>query len=146
LALNYWAFKQIEGGRSASDVIGDIVEGNECYAVLGIALLLALETWEVTETTLALATCQRLWPHDMARFVQEPNKDMDLFGFGFLSRLTGEKAEAKEFLDQRQSRRREIRQLAILFALGEDSALSEKFKNALARFTDDLPYEGGAKI
>jgi ATPase family associated with various cellular activities (AAA) len=34
LALSYWAFKQIEGGRSASDVIKDIVQGNECYAVL----------------------------------------------------------------------------------------------------------------
>ena len=74
LALSYWAFKQIEGGRSASDVIKDIVEGNECYAVLGIALLLALETWEVTETTLAVATCQRLWQHDIARVVHEPSK------------------------------------------------------------------------
>jgi hypothetical protein len=141
LALNYWAFNQIEGGRSASDVIKDIVEGNDCYAVLGIALLLALERWEISETTLALATCQRLWPHDMARFVQEPNKDVDLFGFGFMSHLMGEKAEAKEFLDQRQSRRRQIRQLAMLFALSKNCALSEKFKDALARFIDDLPYE-----
>jgi hypothetical protein len=107
LALSYWAFKEIERGRSASDVIKDIVEGNECYAVLCIALLLALETWETTDTTLALATCQRLWPHDIARFVQELN--IDLLGFGFLSRLTGEKAAAKEFFDQRNSRRREVR-------------------------------------
>ena len=141
LALNYWAFKQIEGGRSASDVIKDIVEGNECYAVLGIALVLALEAWEVTETTLAVATCQRLWQHDIARVVQEPSKNIDLFGFGFLSRLTGEKAKAKEFLDQRKSRTREIRELAMLFALSKNSALSEKFKAALARFPDDLPYE-----
>jgi hypothetical protein len=141
LALNYWAFKQIEGGRLASDVIKNIVEGNECYAILGIALVLALETWEVTETTLAIATCQRLWQHDIARFVQEPNKNIDLFGFGFLSRLTGEKAKAKEFLDQRRSRAREIRQLAMLLALSENNALSEKFKAALARFPDDLPYE-----
>ncbi|MDE2166775.1 MAG: hypothetical protein KGJ66_10630 [Alphaproteobacteria bacterium] len=141
LALSYWAFKEIEGGRSASDVIKDIVEGNECYAVLGIALLLALETWETTETTLGVATCQRLWPHDIARFVQEPNKDIDLFGFGFLSRLTGERAKAKEFLDQRKSRKREIRELAMFFALSQDGVLSEKFRMALARFPDDLPYE-----
>ena len=141
LALNYWAFKQIEGGRLASDVIKDIVKGNECYAVLGIALVLALETLEVTETTLAVATGQRLWQHDIARVVQEPLKNIDLFGFDFLSRLTGEKAKAKEFLDQRKSRAREIRQLAMLFALSENSALSEKFKASLAQFTDDLPYE-----
>jgi hypothetical protein len=141
LALNYWAFQQIEGGRSASDVIKDITEGNECYAVLGIALMLALETGEVTETTLAVASCQRLWQHDIARVVQEPTKNIDILGFGFLSRLTGEKASAKEFLDQRKSRGREIRQLALLFALNENSALSERFSNALARFPDDLPYE-----
>lgn len=141
LALSYWAFKEIEGGRSSDDVIKDIVDNNECYAVLGIALLLALERWETTETTLAVATCQQLWPHDIARFVQEPTKDIDLFGFGFLSRLTGEKAAAKEFLDQRKSRKREIRQLAMFFALNKDNALSEQFKNALALFPDDLPYE-----
>jgi hypothetical protein len=141
LALNFWAFKQIESGRSASDVIKDIIEGNECYAMLGIALVLVLETWEVTATTLAVATCQRLWQHDIARVVQEPRKNIDLFGFGFLSRLTGDEAKAKEFLDQRKSRAREIRQLAMLFALSENDALSEKFKAALARFPDDLPYE-----
>ncbi|MGX9443834.1 NACHT domain-containing protein [Nitrobacteraceae bacterium UC4446_H13] len=141
LSLNYWAFKQLESGRSASDVIKDIVQGNECYAVLGIALRLALETWETTETTLAIATCHRLWAHDIARSVQEPNKDIDLFGMNFLSRLTGEKAEAKQYLDQRKSRTREIRGLAMFFALNEDHTLSEKFKAALARFPDDLPYE-----
>ena len=141
LALSYWAFKEIESGRSASDVIKDIVEGNECYAVLGIALKLALETWEMTETTLAIATCQRLWAHDIARYVQEPQKDIDLFGFGFLARLTGDKAQAKEFLDQRKSRKREIRELAMRFALSPDDALREKFKTALAHFPDDLPYE-----
>jgi hypothetical protein len=40
LAFDFWAFRQIEGGRPTSDVIKDIVEGNECYAVLGIALVL----------------------------------------------------------------------------------------------------------
>ena len=141
LALNYWAFKQIEGGRAASDIIKDIVEGNECYAVLGIALVLAFQSWETTETTLAVATCQRLWHHDIARFAQEPSKNIGLLGFGFLSRLTGEKAEAKEFLDQRKSRGRQITQLAMLLALSENAALSEKFKAALARFPNELPYE-----
>ena len=140
-SLNYWVFKQLETGRSASDVIKDIVQGNECYAVFGIALRLALETWETTETTLAIATCHRLWAHDIARSVHEPNKDIDLFGMNFLSRLTGEKAEAKRFLDERKSRMRDIKALAMLFALIQDNNLSEKFKAALARFPGDLPYE-----
>ena len=98
LALSYWAFKQIEDGRPTDEVIRAVVEGNECYAVLGLALVLALETYDVSETTLPIVTCQRLWHHDMARVVHEPTRNIDLLGFGFLSRLTGEKAKAKEFL------------------------------------------------
>jgi hypothetical protein len=58
-----------------------------------------------------------------------------------LSRLEGEKAVAKEFLDSRKSRRREIRELAMVFALNDDQELDGQFEQALANFTTDLPYE-----
>ena len=45
LTLSHWAFKQIEGGRPTDEIIREIVEGNECYAVLGLSLMLALETF-----------------------------------------------------------------------------------------------------
>ncbi|STR27817.1 Uncharacterised protein [Janthinobacterium lividum] len=141
LSLNYWAFKQLENGRSASEVIEEILKESQCYAFLGIALRLAMEKWEVSRTTLPIAACQRLWAHDIARYVQEPSMDIDLFGFGFLSRLEGEKAAAKEFLDSRKSRRREIRQLAMVFALSGNQELSAQFEQALVNFTADLPYE-----
>ena len=64
-----------------------------------------------------------------------------LLGFGLLSRLTGDKAKAKEFLDSRQSRKREIRDLVMRFALTADDGLRQRFKKILARFPDDLPYE-----
>jgi hypothetical protein len=141
LALRYWAFKEIEGGRPTDEVIRAVVEGNECYATVGPALVLALETYHVSETTFPIVTCQRVWRHDMARVVHEPMQDVDLLGFGLLSRLTGDKAKAKEFLDSRQSRRREVRNLAMRFALSPDDGLRRRFKEVLARFPDDLPYE-----
>jgi hypothetical protein len=141
LALSYWAFKEIERGRPTSEVIKESVEGSECYATLGLALVLALESFEVSQTTLPIASCQRLWHHDMARVAHASTKDIDLFGFGFLSRLTGAKAKAKEYLDQRKSRSRDVRQLAMLFALSEDETLRERFKVALEAFPADLPYE-----
>ena len=141
LALTYWAFKQVEGGRPASDVIKDIVEGNKCLAVVGITLDLALESWETTETTLALATCQRIWAFDRARHAQESSKNIDILGYGFLSRLHGEKAEAKAYLDDREYRKRDIIQLAMFFALNKDATIRDKFKDALAQFPNDLPYE-----
>ncbi|MEO5329276.1 MAG: AAA family ATPase [Magnetococcus sp. THC-1_WYH] len=140
-ALSYWAFKQVEAGRPTDEVIQAVVEGNECYATLGLALVLALESYTVSETTLPIVTCQRLWHHDIARVVQEPMRNIDLFGFDFLPRLTGNKARAKEFLDSRQSRKREVRELAMRFALSTKGHLQQSFKEALARFPEDLPFE-----
>ena len=108
---------------------------NECYGVLGLALVLALETYDVSEATFPIVTCQRLWEHDIARVVQEPTRNLDLFGIGALSRPTGAKAQAKEFLDSRQSRKREVRELAMRFALTNNDGLRERFKEALARFS-----------
>ena len=141
LAFGYWAFKEIDNGRSASDVIKAVVEGSECYATLGLALTLALETLEVSDITLPIASCQRLWHHDMARLVQEPTKNIDLLGYNFLSRLTGTKQQAKEYLDQRKYRSRDVRQLAMCFALSGNKALREAFKVALESFPDNPPYE-----
>ncbi len=141
LALNYWAFKQVESGRPADKVIQAIVEGSECYAVLGLALVLALETYDVSRTTFTLVTCQRLWEHDIARCVQEPTRNIDLLGFGFLTKLTATKAKAQEFLDSRQSRKRNIKELAMRFALSNDETLRERFKEALALFPTNLPYQ-----
>ncbi len=141
LALSHWAFKQIEGGRPTDEIIRTIVEGNECYAVLGLALVLALETFHVSETSLPIAACQRLWHHDIARFAQEPTRDIDLSGFGLMTRLTGEKAKAKKYLDTRASRSRNVQELAMDFAISPDKKLRDRFKEALARFPNDLPYE-----
>lgn len=141
LAMAHWAFGEIDKGADTADIIRKVVEGSRCYASLALALRLALETWEVSETSFPIVTCQRLWHHDMARVINKPMKDIDILGFGSLARLTGEKAKAKEALDSRESETREIRQLAMLFALNEDAKLAERFKEALARFPEELPYE-----
>jgi hypothetical protein len=141
LALAYWAFKEIEKGRSTSEIITFILEGSECYGSLGLCLCLALETYEVSETTLPIVACQRLWEHDMARHVQESSKNLDLFGLEFLTQLKGEKAKAKAFLDSRKYRKREVRELAMLFALSANDELRERFKALLEAFPRDLPYE-----
>ena len=140
LALSHWAFKEIEGGRSTSDVLRDVLEGHECLATLGLGLVLSLETFEVSETTLPIASCQRIWEYDMARMVQFPNRDIDIFGFGFMNRLTGAKVEAKKFLDSRESNKREVRELAMRFAVSTPKELPERFRETLAAFPKNLPY------
>ena len=118
-ALKDWAFKEINSGRTASEVIEEIVKGNNCYAILGIAVQLILETQETTETTLAIVTCQRLWRHDVSRSVLESSKNVD----------------------GRKGHKQHIISLATFFALSADEGIREAFKSALARFTDNLPFE-----
>jgi hypothetical protein len=130
LALGYWAFKEIENGRSTSEVIKQVLERSECYGSLGLCLRVAIETFEVSETTLPIITCQRLWDHDLARLVHEPQKDIDLFGFNFLAELKGEKAKAKAFLDSREYRKHDVRELAMRFVISGDESLQDRFKKA----------------
>ena len=141
LSLSYWSFTQIDAGRPTDEVIHEIVEGNECYAILGLALTLALETLHVSEATLPLVTCQRLWRHDITRRSQEYTRGVDPLGIADLTRLTGDKARAKEYLDTRTFRSRDIRDLAMQFMVSPDKSLRKGIKDALAEFPTTLPYE-----
>ena len=78
-----------------------------------------------------------IWPG----FIQEPQKDIDLFGFGFLTQLKGEKAKAKAFLDGREYRKHDVRELAMYFAISSDTSLRDRFKKALEAFPENLPFE-----
>ena len=120
LALKDWAFKEIDGGRSASEVIKEIVEENTCCAILGISILLILEKKETTETTLAISTCQQLWGYDIRRWVQESSKNTD---------------------DRKSYKQNIIHDLTIPFALNKDKNIREAFKSALAQFPNNLPFE-----
>ena len=100
-------------------MIKEIVKGNNCYAILGIAVQLILETQETTETTLAIVACQRLWRHDIDRSIQEPSENVD-----------GKKGHKLHIIS-----------LAPFFTLSADEGIREAFKSALAQFPDNLPFE-----
>ena len=44
MALEEWCFTELERSRTVDELIQQIVEGNECIAILGIASMLALHT------------------------------------------------------------------------------------------------------
>ena len=139
LSLSHWAFKQIDEGKSTDDIIRLVVEGNQCYAVVGLALVLALETLHVSETTLPLVGCQLLWEHDTKRLVQEPSL-AGLWGFATVS-VTRPQLDAKKFLDTRASCKRGVRELAMQFRISANHSLRTRFQETVAHFPEDLPYE-----
>lgn len=91
LAMSYWAFRQIESGEPVDEIIRLILQGNEALAAPGLALRLALESLHISDVSLALVTCQRLWPFDIARVRQELTRNIDFYGFGLFNQLAGEK-------------------------------------------------------
>ncbi|MBU5707023.1 hypothetical protein [Pseudomonas aeruginosa] len=141
LAQSYWAFQQLENGRPTDEVIRVVVEQSECIAALGLALLIALESLHVSETTMALVGCQRLWEHDLKRVIQTPTLELGVLGFSLDSRLTDDQCQAQAFLRTRTSRKRNVRQLAMAFAVSTDDQLRARCKAILAAFPDRLPFE-----
>jgi hypothetical protein len=72
--------------------------------------------------------------------MQEPQKDIDIFGLGLLTQLKGEKAKAKAFLESREYRKHDVRELAMRFAISSETSLRDRFKKALEAFPENLPY------
>jgi hypothetical protein len=140
LALAYWAHKRLDSGVAVDEVIREVVEGHESWAVLGIATSLALEKMHASETVLPIATCQRLWHAEMERVVQEGSPEVDLFGLGLGRQQSPERAAALEYLKSRKSRFRDVRALVPVFALNSNEILRQRFKTALENFPKDLPY------
>ena len=60
MALEYWAFTEIDRGHDVDDVIRKVVSGHHSCAVLSIAVMIALASQRVSATTLPLITSQHL--------------------------------------------------------------------------------------
>jgi len=138
LALEEWCFAELEGGRRVDELIREIVEGNECIAILGIAVMIALHTQALSEVTPALVTSQRLWAADYNRLAQDLHADVTArIGFD-----RGEEAhfEAVQAANARAVRRTQLRWLVPLFMFGGEQ-FSDRIRAAVLDFKNNLPYE-----
>ena len=140
LALAYWAHKRLDAGDDPDELIRLVVEGHDNWAVLGLAGSIALESLHVSATTLPLVACQRLWHVDLSRSISDPGRPFSLPGLGVPDRTTDTQKAAFDFLLNRRSRKRSIRDLTALFIVGPDTPLSEKLAAALKEFPNDLPF------
>jgi hypothetical protein len=137
MALETWAFKEIEKGRAADDVLRNVIEGHCSAGALGVAAALALESQLCSETTLPLVASQRLWVWDIRRNVTELGKGSSLIGFRPPDRAH---YAAVVKANERQCRRAELRWLASLFILrGGD--LGARASAAITAFPDELPFD-----
>jgi hypothetical protein len=142
MALEDWAFNEVEQGRGIDEVIRDVLECHGSSAVLSIATALALSRNAVSATTLPLATSQKIWEWDIARSVQESGSDGVASNMmGFTKPMDREHALAVRNSNARPARRMEIRWLASLFVISGDDELRTKAQTAITAFPDNLAFD-----
>lgn len=138
MALEDWCFSELERGRPVDDLIRQIVEGNQCVAILGVAILLALQTTQVSETVFPLVTAQRLWFADHNRLVQDLSASTMLL-MGFTKKTDQPHIEAIRTANARPVRKQQLRWLVPPYVLSTE--FGERTRAAILAFKDNLPFQ-----
>jgi len=144
MALEHWAFKEIENGRDIDEVLQDILEGHQCWSVLGIASAITIETKHVSKITLSLIGCQRLWGMDIRRQINDQTGlASNLMGFGGLrGPLSSDMQHINAIRkgNQRKCRSQSIRDITPLFVWRDDDEIRRSSRSLLEQFPDSLPF------
>lgn len=136
MAMEDWAFQQLEGGRDLDAIIEDLAKGVHHPAVLGICVALFATRPAYTPTTLALATAQRLWDWDLVRFIKmDQGPCANLIGAMGREEYVASLRRANE----RPSRKVLLRNAALGFLF--DAELRDEFSAAVAAFAENPPFE-----
>ena len=137
MSLEEWCFTELEGGRQVDELIQQIIEGNECIAILGVAVMLALHTEMVSETIFPLITSQRLLFADHNRMIQDVFKDSNLMGF---YNPSDQHVAVIHAANERKVRRKELKQLVPRYVFG-NKQLAERTRAAILEFKNNLPFQ-----
>ena len=137
MALEAWAFKEIESGGSPDEVIAQVLNGQNCVAAVGIACSIAIQKSLVSGVTVPLLRSQRLWHWDMKRMLNEST-----FLIGATDPFGRDKNHTQTALTaaKRKSRKSEIRSLA-MGAFLQQGELGDKVAQGIAAFPSDLPFD-----
>ncbi len=138
MALEKWSFEELERGRDVDELIQEIVNGNDCIAILGIAAMLVLQSEKVSEATFRIATSQRLLAADFNRMLNERSSSAFLIGF--------DSKTDKHHIDAiRQGNSRPIRQLQLSWIVQKfmfaTEAIRNRTRSAILNFKNNLPYQ-----
>ena len=138
MALEEWCLAELERNRPVDELIKQVIEGNECIAVLGIASMLALHTETVSMVTMPLFTSQRLLAADENRMVQDWASTANLMGF---TRPTDKPHfDAVQTANARPVRKTQLSWMVprFVFATGP---IRDRVRDALLGFKNALPFQ-----
>ncbi|HWW04169.1 hypothetical protein [Collimonas sp.] len=137
MALEAWAFKEVEKGRPVDDVVRDVLDGHEGVAAIGVAVAVMLENKHCSMTTLPLLTSQRLWEWDIQRNMSDLSLTESLIGFQSNDRRH---YDAVVESNKRGGRQLDVRWLASVCVIG-GGELGALASAVIVKFADDLPFD-----
>ena len=138
MALEAWAFREVEKGTPVDDVLTRVLEGQQSVGALAVAAAVALAAQHTSAISLPIATNQRLWHWDIRRQVHEMSQMANLIGFHRpQDRPHG--LAVKEG-NERPVRRSDIRSLGTLMVL-QGGVLGAQAAAAIQDFPGNLPFD-----
>lgn len=138
MALEAWAFRQLEKDVPVDDVLRAVLEGQKSVGALAIAAAVALQAQHSSAASLPIATNQRLWHWDIQRHLDDRTEMANLIGF--VKPHERPHAVAVKAGNERPMRRLDIRSLGTLMVL-KGGDIGEQAAAAIQRFPQDLPFD-----
>lgn len=140
MALDAWAFAEVERGRPVDAVIEDVVRDNSCIAVIGIAAAIAMDRRHISAVTLQIATSQRIWGYDVQRVISLEHTATNTIGFWLGT--SREHLAAIQASNEQAVRKLHVRDsLAFLFLVAAPPELFTAYAARIRSFPDQLPFE-----
>ncbi|MDO9178702.1 MAG: hypothetical protein Q7U16_10395 [Agitococcus sp.] len=139
MALEEWCFAELTRGRPVDELIQQIVERNNCIAILGTAAMLALHTKNVSEVTLPLFTSQRLLAADHNRMAQDLSSSTANL-IGFTHRTDKPHFEAIQAANTRPVRKTQLSWMVPRFVFATEP-IRDRARKAILNFNSDLPFQ-----
>lgn len=138
MALEVWAFHELEKGTPVDDVLKAVLEGHKSVGALAVAAAIALQAQHTSAITLPIATNQRLWHWDIQRQVQDITQTANLIGF--TEPQDRPHGLAVKEGNKRPVRRTDLRSLGTLMVL-KGGELGVQAAAAIQSFSRDLPFD-----
>lgn len=141
MALEYWAFDQVENGRPLDDLVQVIVKKNKCVAVLGliVSLCMAFPNSSI-QCALPVITCSHIIFWDVIRKQIENSDIVSTNLFGNWNADQNKLIEVHK-LNNMCHRKENIASLFPLFIQHYDRNIVEQFKVAVEKIVYNLPFE-----
>ena len=139
MALEEWCFRELDHSRPIAELIQQIVQGNECVAILGVAAALALRSEARSEAIFPLITSQRLLHADHDRMVHDLTSSSAILN-SFDGRSDRTHIEATRVSNARDIRKKQLAWLVPTYIFGHEE-FAERTRTAILNFQNQLPFQ-----